>query len=232
MLFQHWKPDGDLDTLLATHYQQFSRIEDLKVRAQVLVRVEGRDERATALLLYAKPNMFRFDVRGPLFSHILTAVMHDDSLTVVTREGSWKGDPNSSLRRIIGIDLGGYDLAHLLLGVMQPAGIDSNRTVSYPRADRAVVPILHAEAVRSVTVDLYHGFIVAERFSSSRATWRREMTAHRRLGDWVLPGKMSILQDDNRLLLEYGEVHLNRGIPAEEFLRGIPEAATRLQETD
>jgi outer membrane lipoprotein-sorting protein len=232
MLFQDWQPDGDLGTLLSSHYQQFSRIEDLKVRAQVSVRVDGRDERATALLLYAKPNMFRFDVRGPLFSHILTAVMHDDSLTVVTSQGSWRGDPSSSLRRMIGIDLGGYDLGHLLLGVVQPAAIDSNRSIAYPRADRAVVPIVHEEAARTVTVDLFRGFIVAERFASSRTTWHREITAYRRLGNSFLPGKMSIWQDDNRLLLEYGEIHLNRGIPREEFLRGIPASTAPVQEAD
>ena len=230
--FKHWKPNGDLATLLAAHHQQFSQIDDLKLRAQVSVRVDGRDERATALLLYAKPDMFRFDVRGPLFSHVLTAVMHDDSLTVMTREGSWKGDVNSSLRRLIGIDLGGYDLGYLLLGVVQPGRIDSERSVGYARADRAILPIADAEASRTVTVDLFRGFIVAERFESPRASWHREMTGYRRLDDSYFPGTMSIWQGDNHLHLEYGEIHLNEGIPREEFLRGISPAAVRVGGAD
>ncbi len=232
LFFKHWEPNDDLATLLSAHHKQFAEIEDLKLRAQVSLRVEGRDEQATALLLYAKPDMFRFDVRGPLFSHILTAVMHDDSLTVITREGSWKGDPNTSLHRMIGIDLGGYDLGYLLLGVVQPSRIDSNRSVAYPRADRAIVPIAHPEAFRTVTVDLFRGFIVAERFESPQASWHREMTAYRRVDDSYFPGKMSIRQGDNHLQLEYGEIYLNGGIPREEFLRGIPLAAARVGETD
>ena len=232
VLFEHWKPNGDLATLLSAHRAQFSQIEDLKLRAQVSLRVDGREERATALLLYAKPDMFRFDVRGPLFTHILTAVMYDDSVTIITREGSWKGDPNASLHRMIGIDLGGYDLGYLLLGVVQPGRIDSNRSVAYPRADRAIVPIAHPEASRTVTIDLFRGFIVAERFESPRASWHREMTAYRRLGDSYFPGTMSMRQGDNHLQLEYGEIHLNGGIPREDFLRGIPLAAARVGEAD
>jgi hypothetical protein len=233
LLRQQWDPSGDFGALLALHDQQFEAIEDLKLRARVSLRVDGRDERANALLLYAKPSMFRFEVRGPLFSHILTAVMLDDSLIVVTREGSWKGTADSILHGMIGIDVGEYDFGLLMLGAVQSARVDSNRAVDYPRADRATVPLASGDARRSVTVDLFRGFVVAERFESSRARWHRELTAYRRIGDAFLPGEMSIWQNGNHLALKYEEFQLNQGIDPQEFVRGVPiAAAARLPQID
>ena len=205
------------------NYEQFAAIEDLKLRARVRLRMEGREESATALLMYVKPDMFRVDVRGPLFSHILTAVIQQDTLILVTPEGSWKGSADTSLRNLIGIDLRGYDLGMLMLGGVVPAPLDSSAVVEYLRADRAVLPLVQADATRRVTVDLYRGFIIAEQFMSARTSWHRELAEYRRVGSSLLPGRMSIRQGENRMLLEYGEFHINQGLPIEEFLRGVPE---------
>lgn len=223
LLREQRQPTDDFAKLLTLNFEQFAAIEDLKLRARVRLRMEGREERAMALLMYVKPDMFRIDVRGPLFSHILTAVTQQDTLILVTPEGSWKGSTDTSLSNLIGIDLSGYDLGMLMLGGVVPAPIDSSVIVEYLRADRVVLPLVQADATRRVTVDLYRGLIIAEQFISARASWHRELEEYRRVGSSLLPGKMSIRQGENHMLLEYGEFRINKGLPIEEFLRGVPE---------
>ena len=62
-----------------------AHFEDLTAEAAVaLQRGEVRD-RGTALVQLVNPDFFRVEVRGPFFTHIFTALLEGDSLTVYGR---------------------------------------------------------------------------------------------------------------------------------------------------
>lgn len=223
---QDWTPEQGFEGLLQLSAGQLEQVEDLTAEAGISVRsAEGRDS-GTALILLKRPDLFRFEIRGPLYSHIFTALLQGDSLTVDGSGigGSWKGAVDGwLLRSLTGVDLDGYDLRYALLGIVAPGRIDSTRSVEYLRADRAIVALAEDGRTRRIWVDLHRGLVVREVIESDRGEvlLSRQLRDYRRIGDLYLPGRVVIEQRGMTIELEYRQYRLDRGIADKHFFQGF-----------
>ena len=223
---QDWTPEQGIEGLLQLSAEQLERVEDLTAEAGISVRsADGRDS-GTALILLKQPDLFRFEIRGPLYSHIFTALLQGDSLTVDGSGigGSWKGAVDGwLLTSLTGVDLGGYDLRYALLGIVTPGRVDSTRPIEYPRADRAVAVLADGERTRRIWVDLHRGLVVREVIEAAggEVLLSRRLRDYRRIGDLYLPGRVVIEQGGMTIELEYRQYKFDRGIAHKHFFQGV-----------
>jgi hypothetical protein len=230
---QDWRPEQGFEALLEVSAVPFERLEDLTAEAEIVVRRAGEEERATALVQLKNPGLCKLEVRGPLFNHLFTALEHQDTLLVYGEGvgGSWKGPADGSLLvSLTGVDLHGYDLRYALLGVVAPGRVDPEREVEYPRADRAVVPLVVENGrARRIRVDLRRGFVVGEEIEATAGEERlsRELGDFRPLGSLWLPGRVEIRQGEITVILEYRRYAVDRQVPAERFFQGLPAGPMR-----
>ena len=229
---QDWRPDKGIEELISLSRNPLHSLRDLKARGSVTIhRKEGR-ERAAMSILLAQPDLLRMEVRGPLYTHLFTALVQADSLTVLSREGNWKGSTQSLLHQLTGMELGPYNLRYLLLGQIEPGRIDSSRSIEHPRAGRAVVPLRGPDLARRVWIDLYRGFFIREEVEPSRGYpgWNRQMQDYRKVGPLYLPRTVVIRQNEVAITLEYEDVAVNEGVEEEHFFGGvIPDSIQRIE---
>jgi len=227
VLRQEWRPEQGFASLLRLSTEQLRGLEDLTAEASITVRQAGTRDRGTALIQLKNPDLFRVEVRGPLYSHVFTALLQGDSLMVYGpgAGGSWKGAVRGSLLlRLTGLNLGLYDLKYTLLGVVAPGSVAPGQEVEYPRADRAVVPLAGSGVSRRVWVDLYRGFVVREdvELPGDLPPLVRRLEDYRKVGKLYLPGRVEIHQFDTVVILDYQRYALNQGIPEERFFQDVP----------
>ena len=98
-----------------------AHFEDLTAEAAIELQRGAARDRGTALVQLVNPDLFRVEVRGPFFTHIFTALLEGDSLTVYGRgmdlplKGPVRGRLLTSLT---GMDFGTCDLRYALLGLV------------------------------------------------------------------------------------------------------------------
>ena len=227
-LRQDWRLEQGIAALLDLSIAQLEQVEDLTAEASIAVRYEGGEERATALIQFKNPDLFKMEVRGPFFSHVFTALLRGDSLMAYGSGvgGNWKGTAGGPLLAYLtGLDLHGYDLRYALLGVVAPGRVDSSRVVEFSWADPAVVPLVAEDGwVRRIWVDLHRGFVMRERIELAEGVLLldRRLLDYRQLGELYLPARVEIRQGETSVILDYRKYSLNKGIPEDRFLRGIP----------
>ena len=221
---QDWRREDGVEELFDLSRKPLQSLRDLRARARITLSREESQERATMSILLVQPDLFRMEVRGPLYIHLFTAVLQADSLTVLSREGNWKGSTEGLLLQLTGVDPGPYNLRYLLLGLIEPGTIDSSRVVERPLPDQAVVPLRGANSARRVWVDLYRGFVVREDVEPSPGYpgWSRLLRDYRKVGPLYLPKRVVIRQRDVEISLEYEDYVLNEGIAEALFFRGLP----------
>ena len=227
-LRQDWRPEQGTAALLELSIAPLEQVEDLTAEASIAVSYEGGEERATALIQLKNPDLFKFEVRGPFFSHVFTALLRGDSLTVHApgAGGNWTGAADGPLLAYLtGLDLRGYDLRYALLGAVAPGRVDSSRAIEFPRADRAIVPLVAENGQkRRIWVDLHRGFVTRERIELGEGgtLLDRRLLDYRQLGELYLPARVEIRQGETTIVLDYKKHALNRGIPEKRFFQGIP----------
>ena len=87
-----WQYQDGIEQLLRLNQADWRALQDLSAKASVALRQNQEHNKATAFIFFKRPALFRVDVRGPLFTHVFTAVLQGDSLAVVPGEGrGWKG---------------------------------------------------------------------------------------------------------------------------------------------
>ena len=221
-----WTSEQGFEALLRLSAGQLEQVEDLTAEAGIAVRsADGRDS-GTALVLLKQPDLFRFEIRGPLYSHIFTALLQGDSLTVDGSGigGSWKGAGDGwLLTSLTGVDLRGYDLRYALLGIVAPGRVDASNPVEYPRADRALVTLVDGERTRRIWVDLHRGLVTREVIEGDggEVLLSRRLRDYRKIGDLYLPGRVVIEQEGMTIELEYRQYKLDRGIADKHFFQGL-----------
>ena len=235
VLRQDWRQEQGFEALLRLSVEQLRQLEDLTAEAGIAMRQAGSQQRGTALIQLKNPDLFRVEVRGPLYSHLFTALLQKDSLMVhgPAVGGDWKGTVQGSLLvHLTGMDLGVYDLKYALLGVVAPGSIDSSRAVEYPRGDRVIVPLWGEGILRRVWIDLYRGLVTREdiELPGGYVLLSRRLRDYQRVGDLYLPGRVEIRQEEMAITLEYRHYALDRGIPEKHFFQGIP--LDRMQRVD
>lgn len=222
-----WRAANGPANLLALAVAPLAELKDLTAEASIELRQGEVRERGTALLQLINPDLFRVEVRGPFFTHIFTALLDGDSLTVYGRavDPPLKGAAHGHLlAALTGLDLGHYDLRHALLGLVEVAAIAG--PVEYPRADRAVVSLVGG---RRVWLDLHRGLVLRERGELAGGdSLLRELEQYQRVGELYLPRRVEIRQGEVLLALDYKSYAFNRGLVADKLQRGIPQNALRV----
>jgi hypothetical protein len=225
-----WNRQGGVSALLSASASTHLLLEDLTAEVRIELRQGEEKSSAMASLLYKRPGLFRLDVRGPLFTHVLIAFIRGDSLTVLAQGKRWQSeDSGQLLARLTGIDLGVYDVAYALIGLLEPGRIDPEAAAVYPRADHAIITLDDGVGFgRRLWLDLDEGFATREeaRFDGM-LLWRRDLEDYRLLatdprGDLYLPKEVQITQRDMSIQLIYRNHLVNSGLSEQAFTRGIP----------
>ena len=222
-----WQAAAGPAALIKTSVAAFADLEDLTAEASIELRQGDMRERGTAIVQLVNPDLFRIEVRGPFFTHIFTALLEGDSLTVYGRavDPPLKGAAHGQLlTALTGLDLGQSDVRYALLGLVEEGSLAG--PVEYPRADRAVVSL---QGGRMVWLDLQRGLISRESTAQTGAdSLFRELKKYQRAGELYLPRRVEIRQRDISLVLDYKSHVLNRGVSAQKLLRGIPANLVRV----
>ncbi len=229
---RNWHQADGLPALWHLFEGEVAGLESLTAEADVELRQGDLRERATALVMIKGEDLFRFEVRGPFYSHVFTAIQEGDSLTVYGPAvgGAWKSSARGTLlAQLTGIDLGAYSPARALLGLVEP-GVDSAAVeVEYPRADRAVVTFAEGEGHRRLWVDTHRGLVLRERIEgpSGMLLVERTMAEYARVGAALLPRRVEIEQGSTRISLRYKRHDVERALRAEDVVHGIPNGDLR-----
>lgn len=227
-----WSRQGGVSALLSASDSTLQLLEDLTAEVRIELRHSEAKSSASAAILYKRPDLFRIDVRGPLYTHVLTALIRADSLTVLAQGKSWQSeDSGQLLARLTGIDLGIYDVAYALIGLLEPGRLDPGAVVEYPRADHAIIALDDGAGFgRRVWLDLDVGFATREEAHvDGMLLWRRDLEGYRLVdtnrGDLYLPKKVRISQREMTIQLTYRSLLVNSGLAERAFTRGIPANA-------
>ena len=216
---------GEVSALLGADFAAVQALDDLTAEARLTLTHEQGRNGLDASILFRPPDLMRLDVQGPLFVHVLSAVVEADSLLAVVKGRSMVLQAEDGLDYFLGIDTGGYDPRWLLLGVVVPGDPDTSR-VTHPLAGRAVVPMETADLPpRRLTLDLNRGFVVGEEVldPGGGVLWSRRLQRFRRLPgtDLYLPRLVIIESGGRTLELEYGKVRTGRGLERAAFFTGL-----------
>ena len=203
-----------------------AHFEDLTAEAAIELQRGAARDRGTALVQLVNPDLFRVEVRGPFFTHIFTALLEGDSLTVYGRgmdlplKGPVRGRLLTSLT---GMDFGTCDLRYALLGLVEPGSIAG--PVEYPHADQAVVALTDG---RQAWLDLRRGLVLRESIPLPGGdVLVRELGEYRREDALYLPRRVEIRQADVSLVLAYKRYTFNSGLDASQLQQGLPAGAMR-----
>ncbi|MCY3739377.1 MAG: hypothetical protein OXG13_23495 [Gemmatimonadaceae bacterium] len=217
---------GEIAGVLGADFAAVQGLDDLTAEARLtLTHEQGRNSLA-ASMLFRPPDLLRLDVQGPLFQHVLSAVIEADTLLALVEGRRLALQADDGLEYFLGIDLGGYDPRWTLLGVVLPGEPDTAR-VRLPGPGRAVVPVEASPDLppRRLTLDLHRGFVVGEAVldDSGEILWSRRLQRFRRLPgtDVYLPRSVRIESGGRILELEYGKVRLDRGLERAAFFTGL-----------
>ena len=217
---------GEVADVLRADLAAVQALTDLTAEARLTLTHEQGRNSLDASMLFRPPDLLRLDVQGPLFQHVLSAVIDADTLLALVEGRNMVLHADDGLEYFLGIDLGGYDPRWTLLGVVLPGEADTTK-VRLPVPGRAVVPVQASPDLpaRRLTLDLHRGFVVGEAVldDSGEILWSRRLERFRRLPgtDVYLPRSVRIESGDRILELEYGKVRLDRGLERTAFYTGL-----------
>ena len=216
---------GEVAALLRADFAAVQALTDLTAEARLTITHEQGRNALDASILFRPPDLLRLDVQGPLFHHVLSAVVEADTLLAVIEGRRMVLPADDGLDYFLGLDLGGYDPRWALLGVVLPGEPDTAQ-VGRPVAGRAVVPVEAPDLPpRRLILDLHRGFVVREEIldDSGQVLWWRRLQGFRRLPgtDLYLPRLVTIESGGRTLELEYGKVRTGRGLDRADFFTGL-----------
>ena len=221
-----WDADRGPAALLAAS-TSLAQFKDLTAEAAIELRRGKVRDRGTALVQLINPDLFRVEVRGPFFTHIFTALLEGDSLTVYGRgmDRPLKGTVRGRLlTTLTGLDFGTCDLRYALLGLVEPGSIVD--PVEYPGAGQAVVALTGG---RRAWLDLRRGLVLRESIPLPEGdVLLRELKEYHREDAFYLPRRVEIRQADVALVLAYKRYAFNGGLDAEQLQQGLPAAVMRV----
>ena len=217
---QGWDRRRDATELLELSSTGLGQLDDLTAEAKITFSHGSSRRTVTASMVYAKPDLFRLDVRGPLFSRLLTALVHGDSLVILNAGQVWRDLVAARLLvELTDFDVGPYDILYALLGLIQTGSVDP-----------AVVALAEESGTgRTVWVDLHRGFVSREEvvWDDGERGWSRELGDYRLVetadGSLYLPSRVRITQGDLAIELKYRSYAANTGVKTESLFAGIPE---------
>jgi hypothetical protein len=219
-----WRPDGGVAPLLSPSSDPRPQLTNLLAECRVTLVQDNQRQFATGVIRLSGPDLARLDVRGPLATHLFSALVERDSLILwgPQAQGAWKGSIDGPLlARLTGVELAGYDPVRALLGLVRPADPATVPVVNARRRGRVEVTLAEAGDQRHLWIDLAHGLVCREVVCDvdGGVVLDRRLERYRDVGGALLPARVTLQSPSGaRLLLEF-----RRWVPG-----GAPDAA-RLQ---
>ena len=112
-------PVRSASQLLQIASSGYGGLQNIEARADVVLRIDGVRQKASAVLLFRSPGDLKFDVAGPLGIALLSGRVRNDTLQLyLPRENQILiGDPAETLYRVTGVNLAYYELRRAILGL-------------------------------------------------------------------------------------------------------------------
>jgi outer membrane lipoprotein-sorting protein len=229
---REWKLEDGFATFLNLSSQELAMLENMTAEASIELRQGAVRESGTALIQMKGTDLFRVDVRGPFYSHVFTALLEGDSLTVYgpAVDGAWKGGAQGPLlMHLTGVDLGLYTLPYALLGLVEPGALATDIDIEYPRADRAIIPFYGQGTLRRLWVDLHSGLVAREHLETlaGQLLVERRLAKDRRVANLLLPQRVEITQGDVAISLDYRNYDIDKELSVDIFSKGVPRQQLR-----
>tara|TARA_B100001094_G_C18078771_1_gene744047 strand:+ start:376 stop:1149 length:774 start_codon:yes stop_codon:yes gene_type:complete len=228
ILKRSWNMHDGYDMLWALLDRETTELNYLMAEVEIKWKVDNRVDRASALLQVAGPDRIGLEIRGPLYSHLLSVFVQVDSLIVFgkTVGKPLKGAINGPLlSNITGLHLGNNHFSSLLLGKVI---LDDRKLISerYLRADRALLTYENEVSRQVFTLDLFSGVILGERFERpiGEVLFERKMKNYVKVDDFFLPRNVKIVQDEVIIELTFKSFETTKVLSFDRFDPGIPDA--------
>lgn len=232
-----WDERTEVAALFAPAADPLIAVDSLLAEARITVHQGRRRESGTALLRRCGPDLVRLDVRGPLSTHLFSALIEGDSLTLwgPAVDGAWKGSVDGPLlARLTGVDLAGYDPTRALLGVVLPASPERIGPPASARDDLVEVAVAGPGPFRRVWVDRRRGLVRREIVLGLGGQIRldRRLAEYRTVGSFLLPRRVEVRRSDGvALVLEYRRWVIGPVGEPSRLQRDVPRSGVRRTES-
>ncbi len=210
-------------------------LKDLEIRAGINMRVDGIKQKGFAVLFYRSPNELKIEIKDALLGFgVLSARAQGDSLAVyLSRTNHYlEGPPEDVLRAITGVDLAPYGVRHALLGLVNLSPLNLPRIGEFAsHRDSLIVEIIEPLWTRRLRFEPRTAVLLEERVYTPDGLLmsRRILSEYRRQNGVVLPGKMEMIQGNDRIRIQVVSRKVNSGVPDRRFELRIPSDVIRLE---
>ena len=223
-------PPISSDRLVSLVRSKRAQLTDLRGMARISLRVDDIKQTVRAFILYRAPDRMKMDVMGMLGS-ALTAVsgpekaeiyLPGEKQLVVDYEGGY------ALSRLSGIELGYYDPASMLLGIVPLP--DGEQVEVQQIEGRYLLVVRENGRFRRVWVDGGSYLPVEEEIYDAAGVLRlrRTMSRYERIGGADLPRRIEILEGQNSVRIEFQQRRANQGLDEDRFRLNVPSGVSRV----
>ena len=218
------------DRLVSLVRSKRTQLMDLRGMARISLQVDDIKQTVRAFILYRAPDRMKMDVMGMLGS-ALTAVSGPEKAEIyLPREKQLIVDYEGGyvLSRLSGIELGYYDPASMLLGIVPLP--DGEQVEAEQVGDRYLLVMRENGTVRRVWVEGDSYLPVEEEIYDDAGVLclRRTMSRYERIGGAHLPRRIEILDGQNSVRIEFQRRRANQGLDEDRFRLNVPSGVSRV----
>ena len=208
---------------------------DLEVRAGIDMRIDGVKQKGFAVLFYKSPDHLKIEIKDALLGiGVLSARAQADSLAVyLPRTNHYLVGPSEDvLRAVTGVDLAPYGVRHALLGLVNLSPLNLARIGGFAsHADSLSLEIIEPLWTRRLRFDPRAAVLLEERVYTPNGLLlsRRILSEYRRQNGVVLPGRIEMIQGNDRIRIQVASRRVNSGVPKPRFRLKVPADVIRLE---
>ena len=218
--------------LLQIVSDDISRLQTFEGEARISFRIEGVRHKASAMVLFRRPDLLKIEVTGPLGMRLLTGVASSESLRIfLPRVGDLYEGPADGdiLERITGVDLSAWPPWKALLGV--PSFDSEPEREIEKQGDRLSVWTVGEKFKRRLTFDGKSLTLAGEEIydEAGDPITKRTMSDYRSMKGVVLPRRIALIQGEAEIRLDYKTWKINEEIGDERLRLRLPREVNRVQ---
>ena len=223
------------DDLLRIVSSRADSLVDLEIRAGINMRIDGVKQKGFAVLFYRSPDELKIEIKHALLGiGVLSARAQGDTMAVyLPRTNHYLEGPSEDvLRAITGVDLAPYGVRHALLGLVNLSPLNLPRVGEFAsHRDSLTVEIIEPLWTRRLRFDPRAAVLLEERVYTPDGALisRRLLSEYRRQNGVVLPGRMEMIQGNDRILIQVARRTINAGVPDRRFELRVPSDVIRLE---
>ncbi len=218
--------------LLQIVSDDISRLQTFEGEARISVRIEGVRHKASAMVLFRRPDLLKFEVTGTLGMRLLTGVATSESLRIfLPRVGDLYEGPADGdiLERITGVNLSAWPPWKAMLGVAS-CNSRPEREIE-KQGDRLFVWTVGEKFKRRLTFDRKSLTLAAEEIydDAGETIAKRTMSDYRSVKGVVLPRRIALIQGEDEIRLDYKTWKINEEMRDERLRLRLPREVNRVK---